>query len=1046
MSSHYDHKSIENKWKENWQEHGLFQNQYYTSTETNTVNKENKYYILPQLPYPSGAGLHMGHSEGYTACDIFARYKRMKGKKVMQVIGWDAFGLPAENYAIKTNIHPRINTDKAIENFISQINALGLSVDWTRTVGSHNPDYYKWTQWFFQLMYDRGLAYRKKQEVNWCESCKTVLANEQVIEGKCERCETEVDHRQMEQWFLKITDYADRLHNDLDKIDWPEETVKRQRDWIGRKEGINITYNIEGIEDTVTVFTTRPDTNFGATFIVLGPEHLLAQKIIMGELVSPNTEEIKKYAVEARKKTEIERNAEGRKKTGVFTGYYALNQLNNTKIPIWISDFVIGSFGTGALVGVPGHDQRDFEFAKEFNLPIIRVVIGKDGDKSPINDIMQVQEDEGTMINSGFLDGMDIHTATIKMMDYLEEKGWGKRVVNYKLRDWSVSRQRFWGAPIPMILNKEVEIPSEYNHKPDFVLNLHAWYSSPEEHYHKWLDTELKKMEIQASTPVLPGGIKPSSSEWLTVATREFDKNTSDNKVVTARSLSCRTTLKLAEARKMRKLILVCPAMPISEYNENIMGLKFLEPEAKDAILNFGETKIDYNKVQQNVEEIVVFLSTDDPYVPLKPTEKYIRENLPFARIIRMRNAGHFNLDAGYSKFETLVREIIKSVNPKIKKVDLKDLPVILPDDVDFMPTGQSPLTYSESFQKGVVEKYGEGWAREVDTLDTFMCSSWYYYRYLDPTNNNEFVSEDILKKWMPVDFYIGGPEHVNGHLLYSRFFTKVLYDAGYIDFDEPFIFHRHQGLVWGEDRRKMSKRWGNVINPTDIVNDYGGDTARTYMMFMGPLEQDKFWDTNGVKGVRRFYSRLWALYNDDAKVNASETSETVKVVLHKTIKKVGEDIEKLKFNTAIAKFMEFLNLMEKDGNAMCKDDAIVFLKILAPFGPFISEELFQMMNNKESVVSVGVNENGKFSSNEFNSIHIQSWPGYDENLAKDDVIDIAVQVNGKVRVVLKNVSVDDTKDVILANAKKEASKYLEGKSIRTEVYVPGKIVNIVLE
>lgn len=949
MKKVYDHKQLESQWQSIWDQIGLFQNSYFTNEQNADVTSDNKLYILPQLPYPSGFGLHMGHCATYIPCDIYARHQRMKGKKVLQVMGWDAFGLPAENFAIKTNVHPRINTDKAITTFREQIKSLGISVDWSREVGSHTPDYYKFTQWFFLLMYKMGLAYRKKQEVNWCDGCKTVLANEQVVDGKCERCETEVIQKQMEQWFFKITDYADRLHDDLDKVDWPEESVKRQRDWIGRKKGINITYQVDGLNETVTCFTTRPDTNFGATFVVISPEHDLAQKIIDG-VINVTGAQIKPsltdYAKKARKKTELERISEGKIKTGVFTGLYAINNLNNKKLPIWVSDFVISSFGTGAVVGVPAHDSRDFDFAKTFGIEVIPVVkrVGlqnyrsylmgasnisdtaltslkikiektADGDRKleiPVESIpaykqiikdkldkgfwneivgediwfyfkskdgnndkeyvlnldnwneiatlcseycgadikitqnlwvflanndwyrgLMVQEDDGVMINSDFLNGLDIHTATEKVMDYLVQKGWGKRITTFKLRDWSISRQRFWGAPIPMVYDPE-------------------------------------------------GNIHP---------------------------------------------------------------------------------------------------------------------------------------------------------------VSLDDLPVILPDDVDFHPNGKSPLTDHVGFQKGVEEKYGKGWRREVETLDTFMDSSWYYFRYLDPKNDKEFASKEVLDRWMPVDFYIGGPEHVTGHLLYSRFFTKVLYDAGYIKYDEPFKFHRHQGLIMGEDGKKMSKRLGNVINPTQIVSDFGADTARMYVMFMGPLEVAKPWDTNGVKGVKRFLTRVYNLVINETKAQSDKPSaQKLYELLNLTIYKVDQDITNLKYNTAVAKLMEFINLWEKPDQYLAKSDTIKFVKILAPFAPYLAEELFYFLNNK-----VLVSQSLDVVNDYGNSVHVQSWPEYDLSTIKNTKVNVVVQVNGKVRAIIKDLDANQSKDTVVESAKQQVSKYLDNQIIKKTVYVQDKLINFVI-
>ncbi len=827
MKPQYDHKEIETKWRKMWEEKELFQGQYFKE-DKNEVSSKNKLYILPQLPYPSGAGLHMGHAEVYTACDIYARYQRMKGKKVLQVIGWDAFGLPAENYAIKTNIHPRINTDKAIDNFREQIKSLGVSVDWKREVGSHNPDYYKFTQWFFLLMYKRGLAYRKKQSVNWCEGCKTVLANEQVVEGKCERCSTEVIQKEMEQWFFKITDYAERLIEGLNRVDWPEESVKRQKDWIGKSTGARIFFPLENNNgDPIEVFTTRPDTVFGATYIVISPENPLVEKLTD----KSHLEEVREYVLKSAKKTEIQRSFLDKEKTGVYTGGYAINPANNAKIPVLVADYVLMTYGTGAVMGVPAHDQRDYDFVKKYGLKITPVLESLNGEHPKLP-----YTGEGKVVNSEELNGLLIPKEMDKVTDWLEKKNIGKKAVTYKLRDWSVSRQRFWGAPIPMVYDPE-------------------------------------------------GNIHP---------------------------------------------------------------------------------------------------------------------------------------------------------------VDEKDLPVILPDDVDFVPTGRSPLTYSESFQKGVEDKYGKGWKREVDTLDTFLCSSWYYFRYIDPKNENEFASKENIKRWMPVDFYIGGPEHVNGHLLYSRFFTKVLFDAGYIDFDEPFMFHRHQGLIMGEDNRKMSKRWGNVINPSDVVEKYGADTARTYEMFMGPLSSDKAWNTKSIMGVRKYISRVNKIVIKNLNSLPQATSRELLVELNRLIEKVGSDISKLKFNTAIAKMMEFVNSWERDKQGLSPEDIEKFIKILSPFAPFLSEELYQ----KVLAVKAGnevLNENSRAINQEFISVHVQSWPEYNEVLAKDESITVIVQVNGKLRGTLTDVSQNEFETDVTKKAEILAEKYLTGKKILKTIYVKNKLINFVV-
>lgn len=1001
---HYDHVQVEEKWQSVWEEAQLFQNTLnnleikgkkasdaYQAVAKNSqstkasnssitndssssiaINKpstnsskensnKDRISLLFAFAYPSGSGLHVGHVESKTALDILARFYRMQGKEVFFPVGWDAFGLPAENYAIKTGVHPEKTTTDAINTFRRQIKRLGISYDWANELATCHPGYYKWTQWLFLQLYRAGLAYRGKGKVNWCSSCQTVLANEQVVDGKCERCDTQVEQRDLEQWYFKITQYQDELLSGLDLVDWPEPTKMHQRHWIGKKTGIAINYAVEGVlteqakatqsdqpirnaqpdlasqniqpvQATITCFTTRPDTNFGATFIVLAPEHEFVQKIISGEIVVDKTTraKVQAYALATSKKSELDRQMEGRKKTGVFTGFYALNGLNGAKLPIWVSDFVLAGFGTGAVVGVPGHDKRDFEFAQTFDIPVIRVVVAPDGDTSAITSIEQVQEDEGVMINSEFLDGLPIEEAIEKMMDYLEDKGMGKRQTSYKLRDWLISRQRYWGAPIPVVY---------------------------------------------------------------------------------------------------------------------------------------------------------------DPQGKAHPVKK---EHLPW----------------------------------------------LLPTDVDFKPTGESPLKSSQEFIARTEKLYGKGWRPEFDTMDTFVDSSWYYLRYLDSRNTQQFANKDNLDTWMPYSLYLIGPEHIVLHLLYSRFFCKFLRDQGYLDLPsgEPFAKMRHQGMILGPDGKKMSKSKGNVINPDKIVAQYGADTLRLYEMFMGPLEADKPWDDRAVAGVRRFLDKIAFLVEQwlttqkptatkkplqikqylatehkntetemaiaqekigagkigsqektsaDGKTSAgkiggqAKTSAQEKIdvqernndqlakKLHQAIKKVGADIAQLKFNTAIAMLMEFVNLWNKlsqntsgesnDQSAiieerLSKDDLLAFIKILAPFAPFLAEELWQRVNGAggsagdKNDSKVGGDGDGKPNKNP--SIHLSTWPAYDEKLALQEMAIIAVQVNGKLRAQLEIGAEElDDQDKILSQAKDlpAIAKWLQGKKLHKEIYVRGKIVSLVV-
>ena len=801
LKDKYDHQVQDAKWQKYWEKNQTF----------STKEKGKKKYVLDMFPYPSGDGLHVGHPRSYTASDILSHYYRLNGFDVLHPVGFDAFGLPAENAAIKKGIPPAENTAKNIQRFSEQLKMLGISYDWSRQVVTSDPTYYKWTQWLFLELYKNGLAYQKEAFVNWCPKDKTVLANEQVVGGRCERCGTAVVQEKRKQWFFKITDFAEELLSGLDKLDWPESTKEIQRNWIGRKHGIDITYPVEGTDETIVCFTTRPDTNFGATFVVLAPEHPFIQKVIE-EAVMPGegsrAKIIQEYCNEALLKTELERLAEGKKKTGAFTGFFAINNLNSKRLPIWVSDFVLAGFGTGAVVGVPGHDIRDFEFAKEFDLPIVRVVVGSDGDRSPIERAEQVQEKEGIMINSEFLDGLSIHDATKRVMEWLEDNGQGKITTKYRLRDWLVSRQRYWGTPIPIL----------------------------------------------------------------------YDKN-------------------------------------------------------------------------------------DNP-IPIKEA----------------------------------------------------DLPVLLPTDVEFRPTGESPLIYSEAF-KALPAGYPEAVRREYDTLDTFVCSSWYYLRYADPKNATRFADKNKLKYWLPVDTYIGGAEHATGHLIFARFITKVLHKLGYIDFDEPFLKLCHQGLVLGENGEKMSKSKGNVINPDEVVEGFGADALRMYEMFMGPFDQSIPWSTAGIEGVKKFLDRTYRLAQK-RKSMPKDTSQNND--LHRLIIKITQDIESFHFNTAVSAFMIFVN--EAIANGKSSSWVEDFVILLAPFAPHLAEELWQRVLGKTT------------------SIFVSTWPTADPAKAKLQQVEIVVQDKGKKRGIISVAAGTSAAEVI--DKIKQDSKLAPLAVAENYKFVPDRIIN----
>ena len=802
MAVPYNHKAIEKKWRQKWEE--------------NPVNvddgKKPKYYCLDMFPYPSGNGLHVGHWRGYVISDVWSRYKMMQGYYLIHPMGWDAFGLPAENYAIKTGQHPAISTAKNISNIKRQINEIAAIYDWDREVNTTDPDFYKWTQWIFVKMFKEGLAYEKEFPINWCPSCKTGLANEEVVNGCCERCGTPVTKKNLRQWMLRITKYADRLLNDLDKLEWPEKVKKMQTEWIGKSYGAEVDFPVEGKDEKITVYTTRPDTLHGATFMVLAPEHKLA-----AGLATPDQKEaVDAYIYAASMKSNVDR-MQDKEKTGVFTGSYATNPLNGAKVPIWLSDYVLADYGTGAIMCVPAHDDRDFEFAKKFDIPIIQV-IAKDG-KAIENMTEAYTEASGTMINSGDWNGMESAVLKKEAPHIIEKMGIGRKTVNYKLRDWVFSRQRYWGEPIPIV------------HCPK------------------------------------------------------------------------------------------CGNVPVPE----------------------------------------------------------------------------------------------------------EELPLRLPDVESYEPTGtgESPLAAIEDWVNCKCPECGADAKRETNTMPQWAGSSWYFLRYVDPHNDNELVSKEKADKYLPVDMYIGGVEHAVLHLLYSRFYTKFLYDIGVIDFDEPFHKLFNQGMITGKNGIKMSKSKGNVISPDDLVRDYGCDSLRMYELFVGPPELDAEWDDRGIEGVYRFLSRFWNLVMDNKDKNIKASKEMIKA-RHKMIHMITTRLEGFSLNTVISGFMECNNnliaIAKKEGG-MDKETLEAAVLLLAPFAPHMGEELWEELGHTDSVFH-------------------HEWPAHDEEAMKDDEVEIPVQVNGKTKAVI-SIPVDISKEDAIAKAKEVLGDKLSGNIIK-EIYVPKKIVNIV--
>lgn len=801
----FPHQEIEKKWQQYWDENKTFR--------TENDNSKQKFYALDMFPYPSGAGLHVGHPEGYTATDILSRMKRMQGYNVLHPMGWDAFGLPAEQYALDTGNDPAEFTAQNVATFKRQMKELGFSYDWDREVNTTDPNYYKWTQWIFIQLYKKGLAYVDEVAVNWCPALGTVLANEEIVDGVSERGGHPVERRPMRQWVLRITEYAERLLDDLEELDWPESIKDMQRNWIGKSEGAEITFTVDGTEHSFRAFTTRPDTLFGATYAVLAPELALVSSITTDE----QKDAVEAYLEKVKLKSDLERTDLAKEKTGVFTGAYAVNPVSGDKMPIWIADYVLATYGTGAIMAVPAHDERDYEFATEFNLPIKEVVAGGDISK-------EAYVGDGEHVNSDFLNGLGKEEAIAKMIDWLAEKGVGEKKITYRLRDWLFSRQRYWGEPIPVI---------------------------------HWEDGTM-------------------------------------------------TTV----------------------------------PE--------------------------------------------------------------------------------------------EELPLELPKTKDIKPsgTGESPLANIEEWVNVVHPETGMKGRRETNTMPQWAGSCWYYIRYIDPDNNDAIADPELLKRWLPVDIYIGGVEHAVLHLLYARFWHKVLFDIGVVHTKEPFQKLFNQGMILGEGNEKMSKSKGNVVNPDDIVRSHGADTLRMYEMFMGPLEAAVTWSTNGLDGSRRFLDRIWRLLVTEEGEIASKVQESsdtaLEKVYHQTVKKVTEDYEGIRFNTAISQLMVFINECYK-ADVVPKHFVEGFVTMLSPIAPHVAEELWEKLGHSESIT-------------------YQAWPTYDESKLVDNEIEIPVQVNGKLRakvVIAKDASREEMEQLALSND--TVREWTDGKEVRKVIAIPGKMVNIVV-
>ncbi len=1089
----YNHEKIEKKWQKEWKKNKLYQ----TKNETD----KPKYYILDMFPYPSGAGLHVGHPKGYIATDILARQKMLQGYNVLHPMGWDAFGLPAENFAIKNKVHPREMNEKNIATFKSQLEKIGFTYDWDREINTTDPEYYKWTQWTFLQMFKKGLAYESYEPINWCPKCQTGLANEDLENGKCERCDSEIEQKPMRQWVLKITDYAERMLKDLDKLqNWPESIKEMQKNWIGKSEGAKIKFPIKeeklrtevvprgGVKRSKTteevrpreviseieVFTTRPDTLFGATYLVLAPEHELVEKILSEarEEVVPrgggigseadnsdgrgatsgsverinisNYKEVKKYVEQTKNKTEMER-MENKEKTGVeLKGVKAINPANQEEIPVYIADYVLADYGTGAIMAVPAHDERDFEFAQKMGIKIKQVIAPDDYNQE---------------------------TNDRKQLNVILMHGWG----GHGKMGWFKEVKKF-------LTNKNIDVIA-----PDF-----------------------------------PNTDSPKYQEWRDFFKKNIQPKINDQTVFIGHSLAPSFLMHYIteENLQLQQAIFVAPVLHnrISELN------------------NFFEKDFNWSKIKKLIKKVIVLGSDDDLYITLNDFQE-LSEKLS-AKFILHKNRGHFsqnensnpeiiklleeildsqnsNIQSKFkiqnSKLYTGVGILINSeqfdgmnseeakkaitkfvggemtVNYKLKDwvfsrqrywgepipiihcdkcgvvpVPEEELPVKLPDVENYEPTGtgESPLANIDEWVNTKCPKCGGEAKRETNTMPQWAGSSWYYLRYIDPKNNKALVDKKKEKYWSPVDFYIGGAEHATRHLIYARFWHKFLFDIGVVNYEEPFTRLQNVGLIMAEDGRKMSKRWGNVINPDDIVDEFGADAMRVYEMFMGPFAQSVAWNTKGLIGARRFLEKVWRLFQEKELVECGggrcgDVPKEIPPLFHKTIKKVTEDIESMNFNTAISQMMIFVNECMKH-DILPKSAMERFLILLAPFAPHITEELWAELGAREEVVPRGGgigseadNSDGRGATSrnaEFSSIFLEEWPKYNPDMIKDEMFEMVVQVNGKVRdkvQVSADISEEEANEKALASEK--VQKYVDGKEIKKVIFIKGRLLNLVI-
>ncbi len=942
-----DFNEIQKKWQKRWQDKRIF--------NVKEDPKKKKFYCLEMFFYPSGK-LHMGHVRNYSIGDALARYKRMKGFNVIYPMGSDAFGLPAENAAIQNKTHPKEWTLKCTKQMEEQQKELGLSYDWDREVITCMPEYYKWNQYMFLKFFEKGLAYRKESPVNWCDKCGTVLANEQVEDGLCWRCHGKVVIKDLEQWFLKITDYAEELLNDIDKLGgWPERVKIMQRNWIGKSKGTLVNFKIKETGENLLIFTTRPDTIYGVTYMVFAPEHPKVLELVEG---TEYEQKVKKFITRVVIDEKFTRAAEDKEKEGLFIGRHAVNPLTGEEIPIYIANFVLMEYGTGAIMSVPAHDQRDFEFAKKYKIPI-KVVINPKEFKLDENKMSRAFVDEGIMVNSGQFNGMKNTDAKDKITKFIEQKKFGKATLHYKLRDWLISRQRFWGTPIPIIYC------SNCANDKEAVVVLHGWEDNSRSGFIPSLAENLESKNYEPVALDLPNTKTPDFEEWISFADKKISKLKEGKVNIIGHSMGGHLALKLAEKHKINKLVLVAPVgmKPSKKYFGDV-GKKLSKKEL-DVFKKYQDRTLNVEKVKKNVKEIIFIFGANDEWITQEIRNDYIKMFSDVAKIHVLENTGHMSENEGIKKLPILKNIFAYLPVSGVIPVPEKDLPVKLPEHAVFSGHG-NPLAGVKEFVNAKCPKCKKDARRETDTMDTFVDSSWYFFRYCDPKNNKEPFGKEA-KYWMTVDQYIGGIEHAILHLLYARFWTKAMRDVGLTKFSEPFDNLLCQGMVI-KDGAKMSKSLGNVVEPREIIDKYGSDTARMFILFTALPEKELEWSDQGVQGCFRFLNRVAKLVEDDVSgIEAKLTNREKNIIgkQHKAIKKVTEQIEKFQFSFAIGSIMEFVNAIYKykegDINKKVYDDAVSTLALLlAPFTPHLAEEIWENLGKKGFV-------------------SLAPWPKYDE-------------------------------------------------------------------